>query len=170
MGWHIQKTCCVKGVEGPLQEWYSVLHLKESNLLIFCNTEWNFLRSVKVKLSMCLTNSALCHRGIWGSGFIDPHFLNFTLVEVSGLLTPQAKSPQYPSHRGTWVGPRAVCTTWRIEHVDSTGTPTLTPWSSSQLLYQLCHPGSVLLRSMHIRINNINRDSPLQVGQLSLSQ
>jgi hypothetical protein len=31
---------------------------------------------VKVKLSLCLTNKALCHEGVWRSGCIDPHFLD----------------------------------------------------------------------------------------------
>jgi hypothetical protein len=31
---------------------------------------------VKVMLSMCLTNKALRHEGVWGSGCIDPHFLD----------------------------------------------------------------------------------------------
>jgi hypothetical protein len=30
----------------------------------------------KVKLSLCLTNSALSHEGVWGSGCIDPYFLD----------------------------------------------------------------------------------------------
>jgi hypothetical protein len=35
---------------------------------------------MKVKLSMCLTNEALRHEGVWGSGCIDPHFLTSALV------------------------------------------------------------------------------------------
>jgi hypothetical protein len=30
----------------------------------------------KVKLSLCLTNSALRHEDVWGSGCTDPHFLD----------------------------------------------------------------------------------------------
>jgi hypothetical protein len=30
----------------------------------------------KVKLSLCLTNYALCHEDVWGSGCIDPRFLD----------------------------------------------------------------------------------------------
>jgi hypothetical protein len=30
----------------------------------------------KVKLSLCLTNLALRHESVWGSGCIDPHFLD----------------------------------------------------------------------------------------------
>jgi hypothetical protein len=34
------------------------------------------LKGTKVKLSLCLTNLALRHEGIWGSGCIDLHFLD----------------------------------------------------------------------------------------------
>jgi hypothetical protein len=30
----------------------------------------------EVNLSQCVTNQALCHEGVWGSGCIDPHFLD----------------------------------------------------------------------------------------------
>jgi hypothetical protein len=36
----------------------------------------NVKGKVKVKLSLCITNSALRHEGVWGSGYIDPHFLD----------------------------------------------------------------------------------------------
>jgi hypothetical protein len=32
----------------------------------------------KVKLSLCLTNLALCHEGVWGSGCIHPRFLDIS--------------------------------------------------------------------------------------------
>jgi hypothetical protein len=35
------------------------------------------LHSKKVKMSLYLTISALRHEGVWGSGCIDPHFLDF---------------------------------------------------------------------------------------------
>jgi hypothetical protein len=34
---------------------------------------------VKVKLSLCLINEALCYEHIWGSGGIAPHFLTSAL-------------------------------------------------------------------------------------------
>jgi hypothetical protein len=37
-----------------------------------CRGHWR--PYVKVKLSLCLTNWALHHEGVWGSGCIDPHF------------------------------------------------------------------------------------------------
>jgi hypothetical protein len=45
-------------------------------------------------LSLCLTNEALRHEGVWGSGCIDQHFLDLALVggewsaSRSGLFTP----------------------------------------------------------------------------------
>jgi hypothetical protein len=40
----------------------------------------NYIVKVKVKLSLCLTNEALCHEGVWGSGCIHPHFLTSASV------------------------------------------------------------------------------------------
>jgi hypothetical protein len=34
------------------------------------------LRGKVVKVSLCLTDYALLHEGVWGSGCIDPHFLD----------------------------------------------------------------------------------------------
>jgi hypothetical protein len=34
------------------------------------------LTSKKVYLSLCLTNEVLLPEGVWGSGLIDPHFLD----------------------------------------------------------------------------------------------
>jgi hypothetical protein len=30
----------------------------------------------KIKMSLCITNEALRHEDVWGSGCIDPHFLD----------------------------------------------------------------------------------------------
>jgi hypothetical protein len=39
---------------------------------------------LKVKLSLCLTNYALDHEGIWGSGCIDPRLFDLsTIVSLS---------------------------------------------------------------------------------------
>jgi hypothetical protein len=35
---------------------------------------------IKVKLSLCSTNKALCYEGVWGSGYIDPYFLDFGTI------------------------------------------------------------------------------------------
>jgi hypothetical protein len=67
----------------------------------------------KIKLSLCLINSAPCHEDVWGSGDIAPPLL--TLVLDGGewsascrLLYPQGKSPYWI---GGLVGPRASADT-----------------------------------------------------------
>jgi hypothetical protein len=51
-------------------------------LCSFGKSSYTFLRNVgkKVKLSLCFTNEALCHEGVWGSGCIDPHFLDLGTI------------------------------------------------------------------------------------------
>jgi hypothetical protein len=53
------------------------------------------------KLSLCLANSAQRHLDVWGSGRIDPRFLDlgtsWRLVVRS--LYPWGKSPRYPLDR-----------------------------------------------------------------------
>jgi hypothetical protein len=66
----------------------------------------------KVKLSLCLTNSALRNEDVWGSGCIYPHFLDLdTSWRWVVSFTPL---PLYPRERapgthfiGGWVEPRA---------------------------------------------------------------
>jgi hypothetical protein len=59
----------------------------------------------KAKLSMCLTNYALRHEGVWGSGCIDPHFLDlgtswrWVVSFTPRPLYPRGKSPRYPLYR-----------------------------------------------------------------------
>jgi hypothetical protein len=43
----------------------------------YSNLDLAKIKYKKVKLSLCLTNKALRHEGAWGSGCIDPHFLDF---------------------------------------------------------------------------------------------
>jgi hypothetical protein len=64
-------------------------------------------------LSLCVTNLALCHEGVWGSGCIDPSFLGLgtswrRVVSFTPLpLYPRGKSPPGTHRIGGWVGPRA---------------------------------------------------------------
>jgi hypothetical protein len=52
---------------------------------------------VKVKLSLCLTNQALRHEGVWWSGCIGPHFLDLgTSWRLVVSFTRRGKSPRYP--------------------------------------------------------------------------
>jgi hypothetical protein len=66
----------------------------------------------KVKLSPFLTNQTLCHEGVWGSGCIDPHFLD--LGTSWRRVVSFTLRPLYPRERaagthciGGWVEPRA---------------------------------------------------------------
>jgi hypothetical protein len=59
----------------------------------------------KVKVFFQLTNCALCHEGIWGSGRIDPHILYLGTV-TPWPLYPRQQSPG--THwMGGWMDPRA---------------------------------------------------------------
>jgi hypothetical protein len=59
----------------------------------------------KVKLSLCLTNQALRHEGVWGNAYIDLRFLDLgTIWRLAVSFTPwphypRGKSPRYPSDR-----------------------------------------------------------------------
>jgi hypothetical protein len=76
---------------------YSYLEAKPKNKILFTKKI-----KVKVKLSLCLTNQALHHEGVWESGCIDPHFLDlgtnwkrmvsFTLLP----LYPWGEKPPVP--------------------------------------------------------------------------
>jgi hypothetical protein len=67
---------------------------------------------VKVKLSLCLINYALCHEDLWGTGVITPPFLTSApdagerSASRLGRFTPREIAAD--NHWiGGWVGPRA---------------------------------------------------------------
>jgi hypothetical protein len=59
------------------------------------------------ELSLYLTNYALLHEGVWGSGCIDPHFLDLSTRSASHPCSfiPREKSSSTHSIGG-WVDPR----------------------------------------------------------------
>jgi hypothetical protein len=70
-----------------------------STLVWFCDTSLHFI--TKVKLALCLTDQSLYHDSVWGSGCIDPYFLDLG-ISWRGVVsfTPQplylrGKSPRY---------------------------------------------------------------------------
>jgi hypothetical protein len=89
------------------------------------------------KLSLCLTNQALRHEDVWGSGCVDPSFLDFgttrwwVVIFTSLPLYLRGKSPWYlldrrlggPQNRSGRRGGEKI--------LDPTGTRTLTPRPSS---------------------------------------
>jgi hypothetical protein len=54
----------------------SVLNCKLFYLTYGSTIFSGLLLGKKVKLSLYLTNEVLRHEGVWGSGCIDPHFLD----------------------------------------------------------------------------------------------
>jgi hypothetical protein len=86
------------------------------------------------QLSLCLTNQALRHEGVRGSGYIDPYFLDLGTSQrwvvrfTTQPLYPQGKGPS--THWiGGWVDPRVVWTTCRKEnswpYQDSNSDPSV---------------------------------------------
>jgi hypothetical protein len=86
----------------------------QSLVILYLITSWQHkdqvssapdIWSKKKAKSLCLTNYALRHEGVCGSGFIDPHFLDLGtswrwMVSFTPLpLYPQGKSLRYPLDR-----------------------------------------------------------------------
>jgi hypothetical protein len=93
--------------------------------------------TINCKLSLCLTNWALRHEGVWGSGCTDPHFFDlgtswrWVVSFTPRQFYPRGKNPRYPLDR-RMGGPQ--CRSGRrgeAKILDPTGTRTPTPRSSS---------------------------------------
>jgi hypothetical protein len=117
----------------------NVLSRKVIKLYFNCIESRGYVYSikVKVKLFLCLINYALRHGGVWGSGCVDPHFLDLGnrwrwVVSFTSLpLYLQGKSPRYPMNRSLGR-PQSRSGRRREEKIlDPIGTRTSTPWSSS---------------------------------------
>jgi hypothetical protein len=57
-------------------------------------------KSKKAKLSLCLTNSALCHEGIWGSGCIDRRWKYCNRFDQR--VARQQLCKHSPTHNNRW--------------------------------------------------------------------
>jgi hypothetical protein len=74
-------------------------------ILIQRSFHYHCQRQSKVELSLCLTNLTLRHEDVWGSGCIDPGFLDLGTIWRSVVsftprpLYPCGKSPRYPLDR-----------------------------------------------------------------------
>jgi hypothetical protein len=90
-----------------------------------------------VKFSLCLTHYGLRHEGVWGSGCIDPHFLDLStswrwVVSFTPLpLFPRRKSPWYPLDKNLGWSQSRSGRRGEKKIVDTTGTRIPTPPSSS---------------------------------------
>jgi hypothetical protein len=102
-----------------------------------------YILKVTVKLFLCLTNYALRHEGVWGSGRMNPHFLDLgTSWRWVVSFTPR---PLYPHWIGYWVNPRAgLDDLEKITFFILLGLELrpLDHPARSQSLYQLRYPGS----------------------------
>jgi hypothetical protein len=76
-----------------------------TNSLPLRETDSQCTTAIELKLSLCLTNYALRHEGVWGSGCIDPRILyigtswRLVLNFTPRPLYPRGKSPRYPLDR-----------------------------------------------------------------------
>jgi hypothetical protein len=90
----------------------------------------------KVKLYLCLTNSALRHEDICVSGCIDPRFLDITtswrwaVSFTPQPLSPRWKSLRYPLDGGLGMPQKRFGRHGEEKILDPTGTRTPTPQSS----------------------------------------
>jgi hypothetical protein len=79
--------------------------IMKRQMIRMCEKSVGILRQGKVKLSLCLTNQPLRHEGVWGSGCIDPCFLDlgtswrWVVSFTSQILYPRGKSPRYSLKR-----------------------------------------------------------------------
>jgi hypothetical protein len=94
------------------------------------------IKAKKVTLSLSLANWALRHEGVWGSGSIDPRFLDLGISWIwvvsftPLLLYPRGKSSRYPLDRRLGVPQSQYGRYGESKILDPTGTRTLTPRSS----------------------------------------
>jgi hypothetical protein len=109
-------------------------------------------RTAVVKLSLCLTNWALCHEGVWGNEYIDPHFLDLGTIwmwVVSFTQRPlysRGKSPHTHWIRDRVylrVGPDDVKKRQFFTLLELKLRPLGRP-ARSQSLYRLRYPGSLI--------------------------
>jgi hypothetical protein len=71
---------------------------------------------------------ALCMKMYWGSGCIDPRFLNFC-TSWRGVVsfTPRGKEPLVPIAQEAGWALEPACTLWRKKHFQRYRARTLTP-------------------------------------------
>jgi hypothetical protein len=104
------------------------------------------------KLPLCLSNKAVCHEGVPGSGCVGPHFLDLDTTlrwVVSFMPQPlyfQGKSPPVPIGLEAGWAPESVWTTWRrqnsLPYQDSNSNPLVVqPVASCYTKYTIPTPG-----------------------------
>jgi hypothetical protein len=122
----------------PINKWdYIFNDIKKKNKLLF---------------SLCLTNWALRHEGVWGSGCINPRFLYlgtswiWVVSFTPRPLYPRGNSPPPTHWKGDWVGPRTGMDNVEMRKFSTLPGHELRPLglpARSQSLYRLSYPGSL---------------------------
>jgi hypothetical protein len=124
-------------------------HTRERQWLAHCSL---------LKLSLCLTNWALRHEDVWGSGCIDPRFLergtSWWVVRRPGRFTPGERV--LGTHCiGDWVNPRAGLDDmekWKFLTLPELKLRRPGRLARSQSLYRLRYPGSYISLFQYTRI------------------
>jgi hypothetical protein len=109
----------------------------------------------KVKLSLCLTNSALRHEDVWRSGSIDPRILDlgtslrWVISFTPRPFYPKGKIPRYPSNRRLGWPQNRSGRRGDMENLTPTGTrtPTLRPVTIMTALSRMDHVTQSELKS-----------------------
>jgi hypothetical protein len=122
---------------------------------------------VKVKMSLCLTNWALRHEGVWRNGCIDPHFLDLgSSWKRVVTFTPRPLYPlgKNPGTHCIWgrVGSRVGLNDVK-KILDPIGTRTEIP--SAVQLEASSYTDSVIPAPVHFRSRNYTQ--PLSLGKQS---
>jgi hypothetical protein len=104
--------------------WVMTQHILVLNFRRFGETYLRY--RVPPKLSLCLTNSVLHHEGVWGSGGIDPHFLDLGtswrwVVSFTPLPHYSQGTASSTHWVGGWLGPRVGLNTAQKKESCSAG-------------------------------------------------
>jgi hypothetical protein len=117
-----------------IHHWKIHLHSHSWKRRLQMRKYWRKVKGKKVKLFLCLTNQALRHEGVWGSRYIDPHFLDrgtswrWVVSFTPRPPYPRGKSHRYPLDRRWLGGPQSRSERHGEEKIlDLTESRTSTP-------------------------------------------
>jgi hypothetical protein len=95
---NVTKQACCTAAERPVENTEALINILKNG---FDTTLSGCKGMVEVKLSLCLTKEALRHEDVWGSGYIDPCFLDlgtswrWVVSFTARSLDLRGNSPRY---------------------------------------------------------------------------